>query len=316
MARSSRISKNRTNARKCHVSGFLGTTSQYPGRRRAVGGQAAKIDAQPRLAALLAGLLRQRRRGGSRLARARGTRCGGVVALDVREPAAQDRVGEGVQSVLARTRLRLAAYRHRDGERRHALSGGFDQPRADGARPRAALSDASHLCGVARRLGNFAVSARTRGSGTGQADLGKEAAPGVVSAHRGGSHRRSRGAPVPRLADRAQHARRASGMRRLGQDARRHPAGGAGVELLERTPRCGRFERSRGAARLDGGSPLHLPGLPRIPIAGAQGTGELAAGRGHRSWDSAPRALAFHREQSLSGEGYPPSEPFARHQSS
>ena len=87
--------------------------------------------------------------------------------------------------------------------------------------------------------GNLLVAARTRRCRRGdEAVHRKETAPGVLSARRGGSHRRSRGLEIPRSADRAQHARRARGLRGLGENARRHPAGVGGIELLERTLRC------------------------------------------------------------------------------
>ncbi len=50
---------------------------------------------------------------------------------------------------------------------------------------------------------------------------GAQAAARILSARRSGSDRRSRGAEIPGRADRAQHARRARGVRRLGPHARR-----------------------------------------------------------------------------------------------
>ena len=47
--------------------------------------------------------------------------------LGVRAPAPRPRAGPRVQSDRARTRLHLAAHRHRDGERRHAVPRRFDR---------------------------------------------------------------------------------------------------------------------------------------------------------------------------------------------
>ena len=63
--------------------------------------------------------------------------------LEFARQRARPRAGARIQSHPARTRLHLAAHRHRDGERRHAVSGRFDQPRADPARAHPAFSGAS-----------------------------------------------------------------------------------------------------------------------------------------------------------------------------
>src|ERR1700681_3211368 len=57
-----------------------------------------------------------------------------VDAEDVaeREPAEEKvRLGKGIQPNHARARVHLAPHHHRDGERRHAVSRRFDQPRVD-----------------------------------------------------------------------------------------------------------------------------------------------------------------------------------------
>ncbi len=74
-----------------------------------------------------------------------------LVASQVRAAAARPGAGAGVQSHAARTRLHLAAHRHRDGERRHAVPRRFDRARADPARSHPAFSGAPDLRGGARQ---------------------------------------------------------------------------------------------------------------------------------------------------------------------
>ncbi len=108
-------------------------------RRRGRPNRCAIVDC----AALSAGVLRQRRCGGPRRARSGGARGAALSHFTFARRRRRSRAGAGIQSHPARTRLHLAAHRHRDGERRHAVSRRFDQPRADAARAHPAFSGAS-----------------------------------------------------------------------------------------------------------------------------------------------------------------------------
>ncbi len=91
---------------------------------------------------------------------------------------------------------------------------------------------------------------------------GCQAAPRILSTPGSGPDRRSGGAEIPGRRDRAQHARRTRGVRRLGTHADRRPQRSCRPECAERALRPDRSERNLRPARVDGKSPFHLPWLP------------------------------------------------------
>ena len=163
----------------------------------------------------LRSVLRQRRRRGHGGARSAGARRRGACASRVRAPAPRPRPGPRVQSDRARARLHLAAHRHRGGERRHAVPRRLDRTRA-----RAAVR--SPCISWRIRFSPWRATAPASCAASRSAPRPRETAPRLESFQHVEIDRMVDPAALHSLCvgNRAQHARRARGVRRLGQDAR------------------------------------------------------------------------------------------------
>ncbi len=231
----------------------------------------------------------------------------GALASHLRAATRPRGAGAGIQSHVARAWLRLAAHHHRRGQRRHAIPGGFHQSRVDRTCAHAAFARASDFRGDPRPCRNLGRAAKTHRS-----VLAREAAPGVISASRGRSNRRSGGFEIPGKPDRAQPARCARGMRGLEPHARRGANGGAGFGRDERARRCDRTQRDLRAARLDGESAFHLSRLSRISAQGRQGTRAAAGGQIQRTRHPAARAQETGQQHAGAAQRYPAAKPLAQ----